>query len=117
MRRSLGFAVVQQPARSCWFQTPQPQRTFVGNDRRANRYNPRDEGATPRQAKGNGTAGLQMEPLGDGSGLTSGGNARTPAQTDVRELSGRKCPQQRPIWRRIADMRFAEDGGRTKAQT
>src|SRR6266478_2608858 len=25
-------------------------------------------------------------------------------------MSGRKCPQKRPIWRRIGDVRFAETG-------
>jgi len=37
-------------------------------------------------------------------------NARTPAETKIQELSGRKSPQKRPIWRRIGNVRFAETG-------
>src|SRR5712664_2074187 len=35
---------------------------------------------------------------------------RTPAETKVREASGRKSPQKRPIWRRLGKGRFAETG-------
>src|SRR6478735_6499030 len=34
-------------------------------------------------------------------------NARTSAETKIRELSGRKSPQKRPIWRRIGNVWFA----------
>src|SRR5258708_13422031 len=37
-------------------------------------------------------------------------NARTPAETKIREMSGRKCPQKRPILRRAGSARFAETG-------
>src|SRR5260370_27191459 len=37
-------------------------------------------------------------------------NARTPAETKIREVRGRKSPQKRPIWRRIENGRFAETG-------
>src|SRR6266849_4977294 len=33
---------------------------------------------------------------------------RTPAETKVREVSGRKSPQKRPIWRRLGKGWFAE---------
>src|SRR5258707_13370178 len=37
------------------------------------------------------------------------------SETKTREVSGRKSPQKRPIWRRIGTGRFAETGcGRTK---
>src|SRR5882672_9575405 len=36
--------------------------------------------------------------------------ARTPAETKVREVSGRKSPQKRPIWRRLGKGWFAETG-------
>src|SRR5258706_10238661 len=35
-------------------------------------------------------------------------NARTPAETKMRELSGRKSPQKRAIRRRAGNARFAE---------
>src|SRR5216683_2787044 len=35
---------------------------------------------------------------------------RTPAETKVREVSGRKSPQKRPIWRRLGKEWFAETG-------
>jgi hypothetical protein len=35
---------------------------------------------------------------------------RTPAETKVREASGRKSPQKRPIWRRLGKVWFAETG-------
>src|SRR6266849_10650479 len=35
---------------------------------------------------------------------------RTPAETKVREASGRKSPQKRPIWRRLGKGWFAETG-------
>src|SRR6266481_9539993 len=38
-------------------------------------------------------------------------NARTPGETKIREMSGRKSPQKRPIWRRIGNVR------RTRART
>src|SRR5258705_11894285 len=37
-------------------------------------------------------------------------NARTPAETKIRELSGRKSPQKRAIRRRAGNVRFAETG-------
>src|SRR6266446_1465622 len=37
-------------------------------------------------------------------------NARTPGETKIREMSGRKSPQKRPIWCRIGNVRFAETG-------
>ena len=37
-------------------------------------------------------------------------NARTSAETKIRELSGRKSPQKRPIWRRIGNVWFARAG-------
>src|SRR5258705_8096056 len=37
-------------------------------------------------------------------------NARTPAETKIREMSGRKSPQKRPIRSRIANVRFAKTG-------
>src|SRR6266404_593845 len=37
-------------------------------------------------------------------------NARTPGETKIREMSGRKSRQKRPIWRRIGNVRFAETG-------
>src|SRR5260370_30307597 len=37
-------------------------------------------------------------------------NARTPAETKIREVRGRKSPQKRPIRRRIKNGRFAETG-------
>src|SRR5207244_13029746 len=37
-------------------------------------------------------------------------NARTPAETKIRELSGRKSPQKRPIWRCAGNARFARTG-------
>src|SRR5258708_31985592 len=35
-------------------------------------------------------------------------NARAPAETKIRELSGRKSPQKRAIRRRVGNARFAE---------
>src|SRR5258708_3840042 len=35
---------------------------------------------------------------------------RMPAETKVREASGRKSPQNRPIWRRLRKGWFAETG-------
>src|SRR6266850_6281830 len=37
-------------------------------------------------------------------------NARTPAETKIRELSGRKSPQKRAIRRRAGNVQFAETG-------
>src|SRR5258706_10857625 len=37
-------------------------------------------------------------------------NARTPAETKIRELSGRKSPQKHAIRRRAGNVRFAETG-------
>src|SRR5260221_3793002 len=37
-------------------------------------------------------------------------NARTPAETKIREPSGRKSPQKRAIRRRAGNVRFAETG-------
>jgi hypothetical protein len=37
-------------------------------------------------------------------------NARTPAETKIREMSGRKSPQKRSIWRRLGKVWFAETG-------
>src|SRR5258706_7281288 len=37
-------------------------------------------------------------------------DARTPAETKIRELSGRKSPQKRAIRRRAGNVRFAETG-------
>jgi site-specific DNA recombinase len=37
-------------------------------------------------------------------------NARAPTETKIRELSGRKSPQKRPIWRPTGNVRFAETG-------
>jgi hypothetical protein len=37
-------------------------------------------------------------------------NVRTPPETKIRELSGRKSPRKRPIWRRIGNLRFARTG-------
>src|SRR5712671_4227603 len=37
-------------------------------------------------------------------------NARTPPETKIRELSGRKSPQKRAIRRRAGNVRFAETG-------
>src|SRR5258705_2762971 len=37
-------------------------------------------------------------------------NARTPAETKMRELSGRKSPQKRAIRRRAGNARFAKTG-------
>src|SRR6266404_6479364 len=37
-------------------------------------------------------------------------NARTPAETKIRELSGRKSRQKRAIRRRAGNVRFAETG-------
>src|SRR5260370_16553000 len=37
-------------------------------------------------------------------------NARTPAETKIRELSGRKSPQKRAIRRRAGNVRFARNG-------
>ncbi len=36
-------------------------------------------------------------------------NARTPAETKIREMSGRKSPQKRPIWRCAGNTRFARN--------
>src|SRR6267154_722441 len=36
-------------------------------------------------------------------------NARTPGETKIREMSGRKSPQKRPIWRRIGNAWFARN--------
>src|SRR6266404_4751967 len=36
--------------------------------------------------------------------------ALAPGETKIREMSGRKSPQKRPIWRRIGNVRFAETG-------
>src|SRR5260370_13640881 len=35
-------------------------------------------------------------------------NARTPAETKIREVRGRKSPQKRPIWRRGTEFLDAE---------
>ena len=37
-------------------------------------------------------------------------NAPTPAETKIREKSGPKSPQKRPIWRRLGKVWFAETG-------
>ncbi len=37
-------------------------------------------------------------------------NSQTPAETKVREVSGRKSPQNRPIWRRLGKWWFAKTG-------
>ena len=37
-------------------------------------------------------------------------NARTPADTKIRKLNGRKSPQNRPIRRRAGNVRFARTG-------
>src|SRR5258705_3855470 len=37
-------------------------------------------------------------------------NGRTPAETKIREPSGRKSPQKRAIRRRAGNVRFAETG-------
>ena len=37
-------------------------------------------------------------------------NARAPTETKIQELSSRKSPQKRPIWRTIGNVRFAETG-------
>src|SRR6266481_4041607 len=36
--------------------------------------------------------------------------ALAPGETKIREMSGRKSPQKRPIWRRVGNARFAETG-------
>src|SRR6266446_8750505 len=41
-------------------------------------------------------------------------NARTPGETKIREMSGRKSPQKRPIWCRIGNVRFARTRARTR---
>src|SRR5216684_2749626 len=43
---------------------------------------------------------------------------RAPAETKVREVSGRKSPQKRPFWRRLGKGGLRRlDGGGSRAQT
>src|SRR5258707_15772341 len=37
-------------------------------------------------------------------------NARTAAETKIREVTGRKSAQKRPIWRRVGNAWFARTG-------